>query len=367
MTDAKTSAKGYDYATKIGSLIAMSEDESLPEATRTAYRNKAEQLMREYRISEEQAIAKDQFSIMPERYVIVLMESNAYSNPLAERYAAIFREVCRHAGVRQVVRYVWDDNDMSQMAGIVVGYEGDVNLAKFLWTAARLVFMTRIDARVNPALSDQENAYYLRNSGQRRNAVATALWGSKPDDGVSHGRVQKLYLAECALRGEKPRVAGRGINANLYREAYADAFVAEFGWRLRSARDAADAQGGALELKGRKERVDEAFYALYPSMRPSAPMTDEERAAYWARQEEDEANCEACKKTTSITLKCKRHRPYEPTEADRRASWRRHSSPEARAGQAAGAAAARAVNVARTTGEPNARAEAAPERTALGS
>jgi hypothetical protein len=369
MTDTKTSAKGFDYASKIGSLIAMSEDENLTAEARTAYRNKAEELMRQYRISEEEAIAKDQFAIVPEVYEIFVMETGAYNNVLKSQYAQIFREVARHAGVEFKLQYVWDrdDDDRSKLKATVVGYEGDVNLAKFLWISARLVFMTRIDARVNPELSDQENAYYMRNSGMRRNAVAKALWGSASDDGVAHGRVQKLYLAECTKRGEDPRVAGRGINVETYRKAYADAFVAEFGYRLRSSRDAADAKGGALELKGRKERVQEAFWALFPDMRPAPRMTQEESDAYWAAQQAAEDNCIACKKTKSATGKCKDHRPYEPTERDRRDSWKRHSSPEARAGRAAGSAAARAVNVQRTAGERHARTEASPERTALGS
>lgn len=368
MTDSKTSAKGFDYSSKIGSLIAMSEDESLPAEARTAYRNKAERLMREYRISEEQTIAKDQFSVMPETAKIVLVESNAYYNPLSMKYAAIFSEVAQHAGVRYALSYGWSggDDNVSQLVVTVVGYEGDINLAKFLWISARLVFMTRIDASVNPALSDSENCFYLRNAGWSRKDVAKALWNSDEKDGTAHGRVQKLYLAECETRGEKPMVAGKGFQAKAYREAYADAFAAEFGWRLRSARDAADAIGGALELKGRKERVDEAFYTLYPKKRP-APMTEQERAAYWEAQLASEANCGKCKTTKHVTGQCKDHRPYEPTEADRRASWRKHSSPEARAGQRNGTAAARSVNVQRTAGERHASTEAAEQRIALGS
>lgn len=247
MTDAKTSAKGYDYASKIGSLIAMSEDDSLSDEARRAYRLKAEQLMRDYRVAEEEAIAKDETAALVGRYEIVLLHGDAFRSDLRHQYFDIWREVAKHAGVMSRMEYRYpskDDVDSSQVVAVVYGYEMDVRLAEFLWTAAHLVFVTRIDARPNPQLDDQENCYYLRNSGMPRNEIAYALWGSDRKDGAAHGKVQRLYLAECAKREEKPRVAGRGLQVSQYRDAYANAFTDEFGYRLRSARDAADSEGG---------------------------------------------------------------------------------------------------------------------------
>lgn len=370
MTDPKTSAKGFSYSAKIGKLIAMAEDETLPEAARTSYRETAERLMRDYRIKEEETIAQDQFSILPGRFEIVLMESHGSLNPLREDYLGLWREIATHAGVRFVTEMRWEGEpyrhyETSKVVAVVFGYESDVRVAEFYWTAARLVFMTRIDARPNPEFSDQENCYYLRNSGMARIDIAAKLWGEETrTKAAPHARVQKLYLAECTKRGEEPRVAGRGIQVKLYREAYANAFVSEFGYRLRSARDAADAVAGALTLPGRAERVDEAFYEAYPKRRP---MTPEERAAQQAKWDAmPKMECEACKRTKSATGKCRDHRPREATAADYRRWDRADNSPEARAGRANGAAAARAVNVSRTAGSRQQRADAAPERGALG-
>jgi hypothetical protein len=350
-----------DYAKTIGRLIAMAEDESLTTETRASYRQKAEAMMREYRISEEETIAQDQFSIVPIKAEVTLMETGALDNPLRQHYADLWHSICRHAGVRTVVRYRYapDGYSDASVIGIAIGYESDLKLAEFLWTAARLVFLTRIDARPNPEFSDQINCYFLRNSGLKRNDIAHALWGSAYNDGHAHGKVQRLYLAECAVRGETPRVSGRGIQVKTYREAYATGFVQEFGYRLRAARDAADSIGGALALPGRKERVDEAFYAEFPHARP---MSEEEYAAALKRMKEEEDNCKSCKPER----KCKQHRPATITEADRKRYYRKYESPEARAGQANGVAAAKAVNVERAAGERRQRTESAPERTALG-
>lgn len=354
-----------DYAKLIGHLIAKAESAqemgNVEEAT--AYRAKAEHLMGEYRISEEETIAGDAFSIVPIKREVVIMETGAYLNAMKQDYMALFREIARHAGVRVNFEYRWSDSrsyEESSMVAVTYGYDMDIRLAEFYWTAARLVFMTRIDARVNPELSDQENCYFLRNSGMPRNEIATKLWGSGPKDGAAHGKVQKLYLAECAKRNEQPLVSGRGIQVKLYREAYANAFVSEFGWRLRDARLAAET-GGGLELPGRKERVNEAFYADHPEQRP---MTAEQIAKL--REERAAYVCEPCENTKSPTGKCRRHRPRTATQADYRRWDRESNGPEARAGRVAGSAAAKAVNVSRTAGTRTAKAEPAPTRREIG-
>ncbi len=362
-----------DYAKLIGHLIAKAEsaaDLGHNEEAK-AYQLKAEQLMREYRISEEETIAGDSFSIVPIRFEVVLMETSAIHNPFRYHYSEIWREVAKHSGVIFKMDYRFPklgetetEDVKTGLLAVGYGYESDVRLAELLWTAARLVFMTRIDARVNPDLSDQQNCYYLRNSGMSRIDIAAALWGEETRlKAGPHAKVQKLYLAECAARGEEPKVAGRGIQVSVYRDAYADAFCDELGWKLREARDAADSQGGALELPGRKERVQEAFWDAFPDERPETPEQKAERMRLAA--ERAAQPCEDCKKTKSKTRKCRRHRPYEPTAADRK-RWARAEGPEAQAGRMNGAAAARSVNVSRTAGPRTQRADAAPVRPQIG-
>lgn len=335
----------FDYASKIQGLIAKAESaqELGNNAEAAAYRSKAEQMMQQYRIAEEDLIATDQFASVPIMETIDIMESSAYENPLRNYYWDLFSRIAQHAGVRINGKYTGWGID-SKLTAEMVGYAGDIAYAKFIWTSARLVFFTRIDVCVNPSLSDQENCYFMRNSGMKRNEVAYLLWGSARNDGVAHGKVQRLYLAECDKRGETPRVSGRGIQVDVYREAYAREFSAEFAYRLRAAKDAAGSSGGGLELHGRKERVDEAFYQKFPHRRP---MGDEERKRMEQEAEEAEANCPDCAKTTSKTGKCKAHRPTSVSAAEQRAYNRKYYSPEAQAGARAGEQAAQQVELAR--------------------
>lgn len=364
-------------AEQIGKLIAMSEDDSLPKEARASYAAKAERLMREYRIDEESVISSGGEAVtVPVRYEITLLQGfGQYVADFQMQYVRIWSEVKKHTGLKGHVAYQYDDErDGRKLVAVGYGYEIDVRLAQFLWTSAHLVFATRIDPKVDLNLSDQLNCYYLRGSGMQRNDIAEALWASPRNDGPAHGKVQKLYLAECAARGESPLVMGRGIQVAKYREAYADAFVDQFGWRLRDARDAIDAESGALVLAGRDDRVAEVYYAEFPKKRP---MDAEQRAAqeardaaYWAEEERLEAECLAtgpCSKTTSKTGRCKQHRPTEATAGDYRRWEKRAKSPERAAGRRAGAAAASSVEFRRTAGERTQKTEAAPTKSALGS
>jgi hypothetical protein len=352
-----------DYAKTIGALIANAEDESLSDEARASYRAKAEAMMREYRIAEEDAIATEGSLAVPVADAIVIMETDAYTNPLRQNYWAIMCHIANHCGIRIAGKYEGGWGASSKLVANLVGYEGDIKYADLLWTAARLVFLTRIDVRVDRSLSDQENCYYMRGSGMSRKDIATALWGSGPTDGAAHGKVQKLYTAECTARGETPKVSGRGIQVDVYRQAYARGFTNEIFWRLEAASTAVDKESGGLVLHGRKERVDEAFYNLFPAHRP---MTDEERAKNEAEYAEAIADCAECKKTKHSSGHCPMHRPSELTAADRKRQARLYGSAEAHAGMRAGASAAKDVHIGRSgTAKPRS-AGAAEERAGIG-
>jgi hypothetical protein len=353
-----------DYAKMIGALIANAEDETLPQATRDSYRNKAESLMREYRIAEEDAIATEGSTAVPVMDQITIMETHAYDNPLRSYYWMIMSHIANHCGIRVAGQYEGSSwGESSKLVANVVGYEGDLKYAELLFLAARLVFLTRIDARVDRSLSDQLNCYYMRGSGMSRKDIAEALWGSSPTDGAAHGKVQKLYVAECTARGEVPKVSGRGIQVAVYREAYARGFVNEIYWRLDAASSAVDKESGGLVLHGRMERVDEAFYNAFPKHRP---MTAEERAKERMEAAEEVMNCADCKKTKHESGRCKRHRPYEISAADRRRQERLYGSAEAHAGMRAGARAAEDVHIGRSgTAKPKAAGQT-EARNAIG-
>lgn len=372
-----TAEQQRKMAEKIGKLIAMSEDETLPREARSSYAEKAEALMRQYRIDEENVISTGEAQVVPQRFKITLVEylGSYYANNFRDQYMEIWREISRHAGLKSHTEYRYDRDDdqatRNRIVAVGYGYEMDIRLAQFLWTAAHLTFATRVDVNVNPALSDQENCYYMRGSGMERNDIAHQLWGSAYTDGPAHGKVQKLYLAECSLRGEQPTVGGKGFQAARYREAYAEGFCDQFGWRLRDARSAVDAKSGGIVLHGRMERIEEAYYTEWEDRRPE-PQDPAARAARraanearWEAEAEELRKCrESGRCSKAKSGECRKHRTYHATAADR-ARWdRQENAPESKAGRAAGVAAASSVDFRRTAGERGHKAPSA-EKQAL--
>lgn len=316
----------FDYAAKIQALLANADDESLSDEARATYRAKAEELMIRYRIAEEEALATEGAEgATPIVRKVRVTTRNV--GPIHVYYTATFTTIARHCGVR--VHLTWNEGYVAH----VVGYEGDVRYAEFLWTAALLMFSTRINPRWDDALSVDENVWRMRNAGIKRRQIADAA-GWDGSQASARSRVQRTYLRECARRNEPVRAAGLGHQADTFQEAYADEFQSTLSRRLHEARDAADSVAGGIVLHGRKERVDEAFYARFPQYRPR-PAADTPSPA----------PCPRCAKAKRGA--CREHSYLLVTAADRRRWDRMENSPSARAGRDAGRAAADGVIIER--------------------
>lgn len=309
-------------------MLDIADRETTPAGEAANARARAEQLMRDYQIHEEETLAQDPQAILPEwREVNVSELGSAFQ----QEYVNLFHYIALHVGAR--ARY---GCTRSGVTATVCGYGFDLDVLDLMFTGARVVFSEHLEPKVDPALSDQVNAYRLRRSGIARNRVAHMLWGASMDsDGApAHGKVAKLYKAECEARGETPALSGRGIPAETYRAAYAKSFVDRMWSRLAEARRATDRASTGVQLHGRVERVNEEFYTRYPEHRP-VPAT----AASAAR------TCEACDRSKHASGKCPAHRVRPLTKAEMARYERANYSPAALLGRGAGRTAADQVKV----------------------
>lgn len=323
---------GFDYAGKIRALLANAEShrEKGNDEAAAAFEAKAFQFMRDYKIAEEEALATDPSVAVPIPLVIEFkMDGYEMSSFLVDTVRAI----AEHTGCRVNTTRL---SDWMTWQFTLVGYEGDIRYAEFLWTSAFLMFTTKVSPTWDASLPETENIYRMRQAGHERRTIADRAWGpGAGDEAKNRSKVQRIYLKEAAARGEMALATGLGFDAKRYRQAYAEAFVATLRHRLRVARDAADSTGGALVFAGRQDRVNEAFYELFPNMRPStAPATP------WVDPTTDCPKCAKAKTT------CNDHaymRPRGWTQADQ-ARWERDQySPSARAGRSSGRTAAEGV------------------------
>lgn len=310
---------------RIQKLIAKADATDFPEEAAT-YRAKAEGMMREYRIAEEQLIATDPTSIVPVMHTMLV---RTWSTDFGYEYEAMLGYIVNHTGVLIQYRNTPDGSPDGYYVDMF-GYDGDLRMTEWLWSSARLVFGSHLDPQVDPNASDQVNAYNLRQSGMLRKDIARKLWGENTP--ANRSRAQRLYLAECRARNEQPALSGLSTDAEMYRRSYAEGFLYRLSDRLRAARNAADVAGGALVFPGREDRVKEALYAAYPHRRPKPPQPRTQVAVV----------------TVPDTTPAKVDRRRKDwTVADQR-RWERQNGASARAGEVAGRAAAGKVDVAPT-------------------
>jgi hypothetical protein len=320
----------------IQGLLAKADSTTFP-AEQAELLAKAEMLMRKYRVAEEDLIASDTSAVMPG---MVSMLVHSYHTPYAREYMDMLSEIVHHVGLIGVRRA--SDSTKGETYGRymdVFGYDGDLRMVTWLWSAARLVFASHLEPEYNPKASEQVNAYNMRAAGMLRKDIAERLLGENTP--ANRSRIQRLYLAECAYRGEQPAVAGLGTDAATYRRGYARGFVDRLVTRLRLARDAADVAGGALVFKGRAERINALMYSVYPHLDPANRQPTAGVVAPVSTA------CERCDRNPSGG--CKKHPARKLwTQADEAKWQRQNTSQSAVAGQRAGAAAAAKVEVNRT-------------------
>jgi hypothetical protein len=307
------------------------------------YRATAEAIIRKYRQDEEEAIAVDQFAVVPVMHSMLGYDTDS---EFYSCYRMMMHWIADHCGIEYVIRYNRDDEDPGSWWFDLFGYELDLRMAELMWSEARLVFGSHLEPQVDPSLGDQVNAYNLRQAGILRKDIAKRLWGENTP--ANRSRAQRLYLAECKVRGEQPLLTGLGSDAEMYRSSYAEGFVSRLSDRLRAARNAVDSTGGVVVLHGRAERVKEAKYQAYPRLRPMS-------ASELAKREEDRANLPAPKVDG-------RRKGW--TKADERAYQRRNNA-SAYAGRQAGTIAAGKVQIDRNNPQAQ-RVDPAPQRSLEG-
>jgi len=320
-------AKLNSMISKVRKLIAKAEDPTTTKPESAAFRTKAEQIMQDYRIEEENLIAVDQIKITP---IIRSFPVCGNQSPFEEWLWTLFMQAVTHIGGMVCSGYEKNSNGSWEIVGKVAGYDSDLRYLDLLWSSMRLSFIARLEPEYNPKLSENENIYRLRGSGIPRKDVAEMVYGKWTH--ANSAKVGQIYKDECRLRGEDPALSGRGIDLKTYRGVYAREFVYRVWDRLRAARDGALATGGAVDLPGRKERVEEVFYDRFPKLRPQplAPLTEEPPTE------------EATKARKRVA------KPYHETRAYKEKVRREYDSPAARAGASVGRLAGDSVNISRT-------------------
>src|SRR5678815_331670 len=209
---------------KVQALISRADHPNTPPAEADACRTKAELLMFKYRIDEMQlGTVQGNGGIAPMWRDILVKEGYG---EFTTYYATLMSWIIEHLECRVAMKFKG-----SKLIAEACGYESDLAFAELLMTSCALVFGQKLEPKYDPALSDQENAYAMRNAGMEGIRIATAIWGTtKRDDNwkAQCRKVRKMFKDECVKRGENPAVLlGQGNPVKLFRKSYADGFISE--------------------------------------------------------------------------------------------------------------------------------------------
>lgn len=327
-----TTAKRDNVLRKVRALMDQAEHANTSPVEAATFRAKAESLMQVYRIEETEAVDRGEApSLVPVCETISIVRNNSQ---FRDAYFGIALDLIAHCGLKGNFKYASDENGAWNLVAEVVGYESDIRFFEMLFTNVRLAFSNRMEPAYDPAESDQDNVYRMRNAGMTRGAISVAMGWLNGSNGkaltasAAADKASRLYGAACREHGSEPLLVGQGINMKVYVKQYVDAFRTELYWRLKAAVNGADSVRGAVVLASRKERVQDAFYEMFPHMRPVPAKTSDELA------ESDKPETDA-QKARRIA---KSDREYEERVAKR-------SSVAGRAGTAAGTAAAKTVDL----------------------
>lgn len=293
-----------DYADKrekilrtVQALLAQADHPNTSPTEAETFRNKAEALMFKFRIDEAMLGVEDKakYSIKPvmREWFVAGSESEFYN-----QFYWLATECIRH--VDGLYTYRWGMME-GQGHGLIVkayGYESDLLFALQLFTACRITFSARLEPKVDPNESDEDNVYRLRQAGIERDRIAVLMGWAQPGDpdkrkrgksrwadpiDVAEGveaakrlasgamKASTLFKRACKARGEDPSILlGKGNSVATYRESFANGFVDQIRTRLWRLRNNRGQETGALVLKSRKADVEELFYTDYPERRPKA-------------------------------------------------------------------------------------------------
>jgi hypothetical protein len=270
MTEEAAPGASEKIFERIQKLLNLAEHEGTSAEEAAASRAMAERMMVKYRI-EEEVIRQGKIaagvgdSIKPIKVEFDICDR---FSPYATEYRRLFLSIVDHVGNIKFKSVITHPGGTIAITALMVGFESDIRWAEMLFISLRLQFAETLEPKVDPSLSDMENVYRLRSAGMERNRICYAVWDRQ--SGALEKKVAALYREACEKRGEDATVVGRTVNAKKYRESFAVAYVATIGNRLWAMKSHARANGGTgeIELAGREEEVDEAFWALFPECRP---------------------------------------------------------------------------------------------------
>lgn len=317
-----TTTKFEDMLGKVRGLLAKADDPAVPPAEAAMLRDKAEALQFKYKIdlaTAPEAERRAAHGFKPEWRKVFVCD---YTSEFLNYYSGIALAIVRHVDARSAGLRVVEGGRANYYIN-VCGFGHDLDYLELLLVGATLAFGKKMEPAVNPAESEEANAFRLRMGGMERHRIATAMFGplaggyTDNEFKARNRRVTNLIKKGAVAAGENPNeILGRGNSIKTFRDSYASGFYYTLVNRLRDMALSRGETDKGLILKSLSEQVEEEFYGQYPHLKPN----ESGRAPYIAPN----AKCDKCKKTKSGY--CRDHQYLRPSTAAARSTAFNHTA-----------------------------------------
>lgn len=242
-------------------LLEKAADPATTPAEAQALRQKADDLMLAYAISEfevESLKPRDQRQ-RPETKNLVVCGRQV---PIKTQLVDLMQLVAEHNRCKAVFYGLRRQEDACSVR--VIGYPSDIDYTEMLFTSLYVQMAQGLEPSPSDELTFEENLVVLKESGMKWQRIHELLQPGVPWERRHGVRYTKMYTDYCK-NNERHRMY---TNPTRYQRNYAEAFVQTVGIRLREIRthqQQAGTAGTGMELALRDE-VGAAFQEMFPKL-----------------------------------------------------------------------------------------------------
>lgn len=272
---------------KVRGLVAKAEHPDTPAEEAASCRRLADQIMYKYAI--DQAMLRDSMpedqKIKPAKINITICEAGYR---FEYYFLALLAAVAEHTRCHPVViggamdaatREAWARyyGKTPVVTADVYGFEGDLRFFEILYTTLLLHMSNGIDPQIDPAESDDVNAYNLHSAGLNWLEIARLYyrrghemgWNGDRSDYMRYGSYWKRACRrEARKRGEAPVSLPANFTEKArheWRVNFSRSYVSTVATRLWQARQSRT-EDGALILKSSTDAIREMLNADHPNL-----------------------------------------------------------------------------------------------------
>lgn len=245
---------------QIRKLLDKASDPGVTPSEAEALRQKADDLMLAYTISEFEVQArkpKNERERPTKKFIPVCGDNH----PLKTQLVALFGMIVDHSRCKAVYSGLRDQK--SGVTSTVIGFPSDLEYVEMLFTSLQVQMARELEPKPNPLFTEAENLTLLKEAGLKWVRIHELLYPDVPWERRHGVRYTKVYTDYCKLTGRN-RMYSSPIT---YQRNFAEGFAERVAVRLYEMRKVQQAspEGSGMELALRdlKAEVLDAFNEEY--------------------------------------------------------------------------------------------------------